>query len=102
MRIAALNRSEETKSNLINHINKLNTKGFSKEVRARISLGLANLNVVTKSHKTEVTNIKTNITTEYISIRHTAKQLGTSHKTISRYIKNNQLFKGIYKIKSKS
>jgi group I intron endonuclease len=102
MKNSSLNRTKEAKLNHLNHLKKLNDKGFSKEVRARISLGLANFNVSTKSHKTEVTNIEKNITTEYSSVRHTAKELGTTHKTILRYIKNNKLYKDIYKITLKS
>lgn len=52
-----------------------------------------------KGIKVEVTNIDTNVTEEYNSIRETAKELNTSKSTIIRCIKKSKLFLGIYKIK---
>jgi len=53
-----------------------------------------------KRIKVEVTNIMTNVTAEYASIRETAKEFNTSKSTIIRYIKNSKLFRGIYKLKA--
>jgi len=67
-------------------------------VKVRKHLALLNAE---KSIKVEVTNIETNVTVEYASIRETAKELNTSKSTILRYIKNSKLFLGIYKLKAK-
>ena len=50
-----------------------------------------------KGHPLEVNNVLTNETTFYSTIRQAASALETSHTTIRRYLKSNELFKGIYK-----
>jgi hypothetical protein len=66
---------------------------------AKVRKHLALMNAK-KSIKVEVTNIETNVTVEYASIRETAKELNTSKSTISRYIKKSKLFLGIYKLEA--
>jgi hypothetical protein len=45
-----------------------------------------------------LTNVKTKVSQEFDSMNQAAKMHNTSHKTISRYIQNKKLFKGIYNI----
>jgi hypothetical protein len=63
-----------------NHINQLNSK------RALI---------------VEVFDVVNQTSTEYISIRETARELNSNDSTIRRYIKNNQIFLDRYKISLK-
>lgn len=50
--------------------------------------------------KVKVTNIETNISHEYVSIRDAAKNLNTNKTTLIKYIKNSLLFKDIYKLEA--
>ncbi len=45
-----------------------------------------------------LTNVKTKVSQEFDSMNQAAKMHNTSHKTLSRYIQNKKLFKGIYNI----
>lgn len=62
---------------------------------------MANFNVTTKSKPVLVTNITTQVTTEYVSISEAARCLNAPKATLSRYVKKQALYLGIYLIVSK-
>lgn len=86
------NHSEKTKA-LMSAAQKSRDKdGFAKtmEHKSKISKSLG--------HKIEITDVDTNTTAIFDTIGEVAKYLDSSHTTVSRYIKNQTLFKGKYRI----
>lgn len=71
------------------------------EIRAKISKGMAAFNVNTKGKPVLVTNITTQVTTEYVSISEAARNLNASKSTILRYIKRQATYLGVYDIRIK-
>ena len=69
----------------------------SKESLEKVRKNLANLNL-SKSVKVKVTNIVTNTSEEYDSIRKAAQSLNTSKNNLRRCILESKLLKGIYKL----
>lgn len=65
----------------------------------KIHSNLEKLNL-SKSVKVVVTNLETNVSTEYISLREAAKSLNTNKTTLKEYIFKNVPYKGIYKLES--
>jgi len=57
MKEIALNRSEEYKAKLREHLAKLNGRKMPSEIRAKITAGLIKFNVDTKGKRILVTNI---------------------------------------------
>jgi len=101
MRIASLaeknplfgkKHSEKTKALMSAAQKSRDKEGFAKtmEHKAKISKSLG--------HKIEITDVNTNTTAIFDTIGETAKYLGSSHTTVSRYIKNQTLFKGKFRI----
>jgi NADH-ubiquinone oxidoreductase chain 3 len=70
------------------------------KISAKIGAGMAAFNVKTKGKPVLVTNLTTQITTEYASVREAAKKLNISRSTALRYLKKQEPFKGL-EIKSK-
>ena len=66
-------------------------------VKVRKNLEILN---ISKSIAVKVTNIITNNTKEYISIREAAKELGADKNTLRRYILKSKLYKDIYKLEA--
>jgi group I intron endonuclease len=79
------------------HLTLLNASPFPAEVRARISAGMANFNVLTKSKKLVFTNVETHETIRFASFRDAALKMKVSRNTISKYIKSQKPY-GKYKI----
>lgn len=71
-------------------INDLGGKIHSENTRIKISKTLG--------HRISVIEIATGVTSYYDSIGKASDALGSSHTTISRYIRTGKLFRGIYKI----
>lgn len=65
----------------------------------KVRINLVKLNL-SKSIKVKVTNILTNTSVEYDSVREAAKNLNVSKDTLKRYILEVKLLKGIYKLES--
>lgn len=65
----------------------------------KVRMNLVKLNL-SKSVKVKVTNILTNISVEYDSIREAAKNLNVSKDTLKRNILESKLLKGMYKLES--
>lgn len=65
----------------------------------KVRINLVKLNL-SKSVKVKVTNILTNISVEYDSIREAAKNLNVSKDTLKRNILESKLLKGMYKLES--
>lgn len=91
----------EQLSKLRAHLSVLNSREMPKEIRAKISAGMANFNVTTKSKPVLVTNITTQVTTEDVSISEAARCLNAPKATLLRYVKKQALYLGIYLIVSK-
>jgi IS30 family transposase len=53
---------------------------------------------LSKRSEVTVTNLDTNETLEYLSIREAAQELNASHSTISKYAKSHEPYQGIFKI----
>ena len=79
------------------HLKILNSKPFSPEVRARISAGTANFNILTKGKKVVFTNIETQVTFSFVSIRDAALKMKIGRNTIKKYILNKEVL-GKYRI----
>ena len=79
---------EKTRS----HLKKLNSKPFSSEIRARISEGMSNFNILTKGKKIVFTNIETQETLSFVSIRDAALKMKMGRNTIKKYILNKEVF----------
>ena len=62
------------------------------------SAHLASLNLK-NSYKVEITNIETNVTNSYDSIRKAAEALNCSHNTIRKYSIKQRILKNKYQIK---
>nr|ATI20298.1 GIY-YIG endonuclease [Juglanconis sp.] len=71
----------------------------SENTLVKIHSNLEKLNL-SKSVKVVVTNLETNVSTEYISLREAAKSLNTNKTTLKEYIFKNIPYKGIYKLES--
>jgi hypothetical protein len=65
----------------------------------KIHNNLKNLNL-SKSVKVMVTNLETNISTEYNSLTEAAKSLNTNRNSLKEYILKSTIYKGIYKLES--
>nr|YP_009262078.1 GIY-YIG endonuclease [Chrysoporthe deuterocubensis]AMX22153.1 GIY-YIG endonuclease [Chrysoporthe deuterocubensis] len=65
----------------------------------KINSNLLKLNL-SKSVKVVVTNLETNVSTEYVSLREAAKSLNTNKTTLKEYILKSIPYKGIYKLES--
>lgn len=65
----------------------------------KIHSNLKNLNL-SKSVKVMVTNLETNISTEYHSLTMAAESLNTNRNTLKEYILKSILYKGIYKLEA--
>ena len=55
---------------------------------------------MSKSIKVKATNLETDLSTEYLSIKEATKSLNTSKTAIIKYILKSKLFKGVYKLES--
>lgn len=66
-------------------------------VKVRNNLDKLNLS---KSVKVTVTNLETNVSTEYVSLRAAAISLNTNKTTLKEYILKSKPYKGIYKLES--
>ena len=53
---------------------------------------------MSKSIKVKATNLETDLSTEYLSIKEATKSLNTSKTAIIKYILKSKLFKGVYKL----
>lgn len=71
----------------------------SEETLVKIHKNIAKLNL-SKSVKVIVTNLETNVSTEYVSLREAAKSLNTNKTTLKEYILNCKPFKDIYMLDS--
>lgn len=71
----------------------------SEETLVKVRNNLKKLNL-SKSIKVKVTNLETNVSREYVSIREAAKDLGSNKTTLKKYILKSKPFKGIYKLES--
>jgi hypothetical protein len=71
----------------------------SEETLVKVRSNLQKLNL-SKSIKVKVTNLETNISVEYISIRDAATNLNVNRNTLMRYILESKPYKGIYKLES--
>lgn len=76
---------------LLGHLSKLNASGFTPETRAKISARMANLNVSTKGKKLVFTNIETQETIKFLSLRDAAAKMKISRNTIVKYLKSKEL-----------
>lgn len=65
----------------------------------KVHKNLETLNL-SKSVKVVVSNLETNVSTEYVSLREAAKSLNTNKTTLKEYILKNIPYKGIYKLES--
>jgi group I intron endonuclease len=65
------------------------------KISAKIGAGMAAFNVKTKGKPVLVTNLTTQITTEYASVREAAKKLNIPRSTALRYLKKQEPFKGL-------
>ena len=93
--------TQEQLSKLRAHLSVLNSREMPKDIRAKISAGMANFNVTTKSKPVLVTNITTQVTTEYVSISEAARCLNAPKATFLRYMNKQAVYLGIYQITSK-
>ena len=71
----------------------------TEDTLVKIRSNLEKLNL-SKSVKVKVTNLETNVLTEYVSLREAAKSLNTNKTTLKEYILNSKAYKGIYKLES--
>jgi len=90
-------KSPELLIKIRKHLKKLNSKPFAPSVRAKISAGLANFNVSTKGKKVVFTNINTNETLSFASLREAALAMKISRNTITKFALNQKVY-GIYRI----
>lgn len=82
--------SEEHIGKLREHLTRLHVMNMRKEIRAKISAGMANFNVSTKGIVIKVTNLETNVSVEYASIRETARALISNKTTLTKYLQNSK------------
>jgi group I intron endonuclease len=75
-------KSKEHLDKIKSHLKELNSKPFSPEVRDKISKGLANFNILTKGNKIVFTNLETQETLKFFSIREAALNMKISRNTI--------------------
>jgi len=66
----------------------------TEETRAKMALARGGGIVI-------VTNVETLETVKYVSVSQAAKELGTNHVTLGRYIKSQKVFRSMYKISVK-
>lgn len=90
-------KSEESLVKIRNHLANLNASPFSPEVRARISAGMANFNILSKGKKVVFTHIETHETLSFISFRDASLKMNISRNTINKYILSQEVY-GKYKI----
>jgi group I intron endonuclease len=101
IKLKARTMSSEHRTKLIAHLARLNAREMPSEIRAKISKGMATFNVNTKGKPVLVTNITTQVTTEYVSISEAARNLNASKSTILRHIKRQATYLGVYDIRIK-
>jgi group I intron endonuclease len=85
-------KSKEHLDKIKSHLKELNSKPFSPEVRERISKGMANFNILTKGTKIVFTNLETQETLKFVSMRGAALNMKISRNTIKKYILNKKVF----------
>ena len=90
-------KSPENLIKIRNHLKKLNSTPFSPEVRKRISAGMANFNILTKSKKIVFTNIETQEIFTFVSMREASLKMNISRNTITKYLLSKEVY-GKYKI----
>lgn len=93
-------RAPKTPENLIkikNHLANLNATPFPAEIRARISAGICNFNILSKGQKVVFTNKETNETFSFASFREASLKMKISRDTIRKYILSKKVY-GKYKI----
>lgn len=93
-------RAPKTAENLVkirNHLARLNASPFPADIRARISAGMANFNILTKGKKVVFTNIETHETLSFASLREASLKMNISRNTINKYILSQEVY-GKYKI----
>jgi len=71
----------------------------TEEALKKVQSNLQKLNL-SKSIKVKVTNLETNLSVEFVSLREAAKSLNTNKTTLKKYIVQSKLFKDIYKLES--
>lgn len=71
----------------------------TEEALIKVRRNLEKLNL-SKGAKVKVTNLETNVSTEYVSLAKAAKSLDISKPTLKEYILKSKLYKGIYKLES--
>ena len=71
----------------------------TKESLVKINENLAKLNK-SKSIAVKVTNLETNVSQEYPSLRNAAESLNTNKTTLKKYILSSKPLNGIYKLES--
>lgn len=84
--------SEKTKALMSAAQKSRDKEGFAKTMEQKVKISK------TLGHKIEITDVNTNSTAIFDTIGEAAKYLGSSHTTVSRYIKNQTLFKGKFRI----
>jgi hypothetical protein len=67
----------------------------SEEHKLKISLSQPNRKSII------VTNLETNVSIEYASIREAAREMNETNVTLGKYLKNSKIFRGVYLIKAK-
>jgi len=85
-------KSPETLSKIRNHLAKLNASPFSPEIRAKISAGMANFNVLTKSKKVVFTDIETQERLSFVSYRDASLKMNISRNTINKYLLSKEVY----------
>nr|YP_009663733.1 hypothetical protein [Dactylella tenuis]QCW06870.1 hypothetical protein [Dactylella tenuis] len=116
IKLAYLNRTEEHKAKMEAHLLFLHASNIGRKhphtEETKKLIGEASLKMwQTKEHREKIistfgtkiliTNIETNETIEYASIREAAREMKENHVTLGKYLKNSQIFKGKYLIKKK-
>jgi hypothetical protein len=85
-------KSPETLAKIRNHLAKLNASPFSPEIRAKISAGMANFNVSTKSKKVIFTDIETQERLSFVSYRDASLKMNISRNTINKYLVSKEVY----------
>ena len=79
-------RSPEHLEKIISNLKKINTQGFSPEVRTRITQGSVNFNIKTKGKKVIFSNIETEEVLTFVSMRDAALKMSISRHTINKHV----------------
>ena len=99
--------SEETLAKMRESHSKRIKNPVSEESKAKMLAALINreCSIETRAKmskangmKVTVINMETGESVEYVSVREASRKLDSNNTTISSYIKNNKLFRGIYRI----